>query len=76
MLRTDASRDINSLPYDKSLDRSKLKAFADDKERVAQMTVLFFSSVENIVGKLKKHGYQHFLSFSHTVFNRHLPQDH
>ena len=42
---------INSLPNDKFLDWSKLKALADNKINVT----------ENIVGKGENAGYQHFL---------------
>ena len=40
---------VNSLPKDKFLDWSKLKAFADNKSNVAEKFVL--GRVENIVGK-------------------------
>ena len=42
---------LNSLPNDKILDWSKLKAFADDKIKVLKMMVFVFDRVENIVGK-------------------------
>ena len=54
---------FNPLPNDKILDMTKLKAFADDKIDVAQMIVSVFDRVENIVGKGKNDGYQHFLLF-------------
>ena len=52
---------INSLPNNKCLDWSKLKAFTDDKINVTEKQ----NSVceENIVGKGENTGYQHFLLF-------------
>ena len=54
---------LNSLPNDKILDVTKLKAFEDDKINDAQMRISVFDRVENIVGKGKNAGYQHFLLF-------------
>ena len=54
---------INSLPNDKFLAWSKLKAFADDKFLVAEMMISVFDRVENIVEKGENAGYQHFLLF-------------
>ena len=54
---------FNSLPNDKILDWSKLKAFADDKMNVNQKLKFDTGRVENIVGKGEKAGYQHFLLF-------------
>ena len=48
---------------DKTLEVTKLKAFADDKIHVAQMMISVFDRVENIVGKRENAGYQHFLLF-------------
>ena len=42
---------VNSLPNDKMLDLSKLKAFADDKINATQKLKFAQGSVENIVGK-------------------------
>ena len=42
---------------------TKLKAFADDKLKVAKMTIFLFDRAENTVGKGKNAGYQHFLLF-------------
>ena len=42
---------INHTPNDKILDWSKLKAFAEDKLKVAQMMKLLLDRVENIEGK-------------------------
>ena len=54
---------INSLPEDKILDLSKLKAFADDNLNVTQMTQLVLHRKENIVGKEENAGYHFFLLF-------------
>ena len=54
---------INSLPNDKCLDWSKLKAFADDKIKVTEKMIFVLEMVENIVGKGEKAGFQHFLLF-------------
>ena len=54
---------FKSLPNDKILDVTNLKAIADDKTNVAQMMVSVFDSIENIVGKGENAGYQHFLLF-------------
>ena len=51
-------RDAFTLPNDKILDSSKLKAFADDKIMVAQKLRFVFGRVENIVGKGENAGYQ------------------
>ena len=48
-------------------DMSELKAFADNKLKVIQMTKLSFDKVENIVGEGENAGYQHFL-LAHHVF--------
>ena len=53
---------FNSLPNDKILDVTKLKAFADGKKNIAQMMISVSDSVEN-VGKGENAGYQHFLLF-------------
>ena len=42
--------------YDKSLDQSNLKAFADDNINVNQRLEFAFKGVENIVGKGKNIG--------------------
>ena len=52
-----------SLPNDKILDWSKLKAYADDKINVTEKLKFVLGSVENIVGKGENAGYQHFLIF-------------
>ena len=54
---------FNSLPNDKILDWSKLKAFADNKLSVNEKPKFGLGNVENIVGKGENAGYQHFLVF-------------
>ena len=54
---------FNSLPNNKILDLSKLKAFADDKINVTQKMKIKLGRVENIVGKGENAGHQHFLLF-------------
>ena len=58
---------FNTLPNDKILDWSKLKAFADDKISVNKKLKSGLERVENIVGKDENTGenagYQHFLLF-------------
>ena len=54
---------FNSLPNDKILDVTKLKASADDKLNVAQMMTSVFERVENITGKGENASHQHFLLF-------------
>ena len=53
--------EFNSLPTDKMLDQSELKAFADDKINVTYK--LKFLRGRNIFGKGENAGYQHFLLF-------------
>ena len=60
---------FNSLPNDKCLDRSKLKAFADDKLIVAEKLKFVLGRVENIVGKGENAGLQPFSPFP-TVFSK------
>ena len=55
----------NSLPNDKILDWSTLKALADAKIDVAEMIISLYDRVENIMGKGENAGYQHFLLFPH-----------
>ena len=54
---------LNSLLNGKILDKSNLKAFADDKKKVTENLKFLFERVENIVGKGENAGYQHFLLF-------------
>ena len=53
----------NTLPNNKILGQSKLKAFADDKMNMAEKLKFVLGRVENIVGKGENVGYQHFLLF-------------
>ena len=55
---------INSLPHEKTLDWSKLKAFADEKIKVIEKIEFGQGTVENTVGKGENAGCQHFLLFS------------
>ena len=60
---------FNSLPSDKILDWSKLKAFADDKLNVNEKLNFGLGRVESIVGKGENAGYLHFPTlFSKAVF--------
>ena len=54
---------FNSLPKDRILDLSKLKALADDILNVNQKFRFALERKENIVGKRENAGYQHFLLF-------------
>ena len=54
---------INSLPNDKIIDWSKLKAFADDKIHKTEKLKFLFERVENIVGNGENAGYQYVLLF-------------
>ena len=54
---------FNSLPNDKILDWSKLKAFADENFNIAKTVISVCDRVENIVGKGENVCYQHFLLF-------------
>ena len=48
---------LNSLPNDKILDLSKLKAFADINFNVTKMMISVFERVEKNVGKGENAGY-------------------
>ena len=53
------------------LDRTKLKAFADDKLDVTKMMISLFDRVEKAVGKGENAGTDTgVFSFSHSVFQR------
>ena len=56
---------MNSIPNDQVLGWSKLKAFADDRIKLAKMMIFFVDQVENIAGKGENAGHQHFLLFIH-----------
>ena len=60
---------IYSLPYEKILDVTKLKAFADEKFNVAKIIISLFDRVENTVGKGENGGCQQFVLFP-TVFSK------
>ena len=54
---------LDSLPKDKILDWSKQIEFADEKVIEAQQLNFCIGSIENIVGKGKNAGLQHFPHF-------------
>ena len=54
---------FNTLPHNKILGQSKLKAFADDKINVSGKLKFVLQRVENIAEKGENAGYQHFLLF-------------
>ena len=60
---------LTSLPKDKILDWTKLKAFADDKINVTEKLKSVLGRVENIVGKGENARYQHFLLFPQCFQN-------
>ena len=60
---------FNSLPNNKILDLSKLKAFADDKINLIQKLKSKPGRVENTVGKGENAGNQQFLLFPQRFQN-------
>ena len=52
-----------SLPYDKILDWSKLKAFADEKLNEVEKFIFVLGGLQNIMGKGENADFQHFLLF-------------
>ena len=54
---------FNSLPNNNYLDRSKLKALADNKINYTEKLKFVLGRVENIMEKGENAGYQHFLLF-------------
>ena len=56
---------VNSLPFTKrqTLDRTKLKPFAEEKLNIINIIISLLHTVENTVGKGENAGYQHFLLF-------------
>ena len=62
---------FNSFPHDKILNKTKLKAFADDKLNVTKKIISVFDRVENTVGKGEIAFTSNF-SISHNVFKRFL----
>ena len=59
----------DSLPNDKLLEKSKLKAFADDKLKMIKIARFVLDKIENIMGKEENADYQHFLFFP-TMFSK------
>ena len=66
---------VNSLPEDRILDWSKLKAFADDKIKVLGVKIFGFDRYENIMEK-EKMLVTCIFSFSLNVFKRVFTQGH
>ena len=64
---------LNTLPNDKILDVTKLKAFADNKSNIAKMTISLFDRVENTV-RQGENAATSIFSFSHRVFQSLLLQ--
>ena len=64
MTRLLSQKCVNSLPNDKILDWSKLKAFADDKLDAIVKLKYALGKVENVVGKGENAGFQYFPPFS------------
>ena len=58
---------FNSLPNDKILDWSKLKALADNKMNVVENLKFVDGRIENIVEKGENAGYQNFLLFQQGI---------
>ena len=54
---------ITSLPNNKILDVTELRAFADDKLNVAKLTISLSDRIRNTVGKGENAVYLHFLLF-------------
>ena len=63
MLVPRLTRSCLTLPNDKIVALTKLKAFADDNLNMNQKLKFALGRVENIVGKEENAGYQHFLLF-------------
>ena len=57
------SKIFNSLPNNKILQGSKLKAFAEDKINVTEKLKFVSDRVETLLEKEKNAGYRHFLLF-------------
>ena len=64
---------VNSIHNYKILDRSKSKAFPEDKIVVVQMAKFLIDGVKNIVGKGENARYQHFL-LSPQCFHKYSSQ--
>ena len=65
---------FHSLPNNKILALTKLKAFAADKIIVTQKLKFVTGRVENIVGKGENAGNQHFLLFPHCFLKLSFPE--
>ena len=66
---------LNSLPNDKILEWSKLKAFEDGKMNETEKLKFILGREENIVGKGENAGYQHFLLFPQMFFKASFLRD-
>ena len=64
---------LNYLPYDKIEAWSNMLAFADGKQKVAEMAELIPGRVENSMGKGQNGGYQHFLLFPNCFQKASVP---
>ena len=63
---------INLLPNNKILNKSKLKAFADNKLNFTKMTSSLLDRVDNTLGKRRKYLLPEFSPFP-TVFSKNNP---
>ena len=64
-------KSVNSLPNNKILDRSKLKAFADDKINATEKLRCVSEKIENILGKRENTAFSPFSKiFSKASFLR------
>ena len=63
LTRLEYHHQVNSLPNNKFLDWSKLKALAEDKFDLTKNMKSVFQRLKNILGKRENAGYQHFLPF-------------
>ena len=58
---------FNSLPKDKILDRSNLKALTDNKTNVIEKLKFILGTIENMVEKGENADYQHFLLYKQSM---------
>ena len=65
---------INSLPHDKIMDWSELKAFPENKINVIEKLKLVLERVENIVGNGENAGDQHLLIFPQCFLKASFPR--
>ena len=61
---------FKSLPNNKILNKSKFKAFADEKKIVTQKLKFVSERIENIVGNGENAGHQYFLLFQQIFCSR------